>query len=149
MKRLLTAIFTLALIGFIFSSCKKDETTPLSNSVTIQGEFTIGDKTFTNPTFDLGEPQKFVGYFRNFIKSKEFNGFNFFPTDNIDLGNNVSLSFDNEIYSVVVGPATMFIELHFYFNGNSSFSLYSETATATVTKGTFKVLTQQKLKIRF
>ena len=134
MKRLLTAIFVLALIGASFYSCKKDETTHNpNNSITITGTFTIGDNTFTNPTFDLGEPTNHVGSYRIYTLPATVNGLEFYPKNDIDLGNNVTLSYENEIYSAATGTADMFAEFHFYLNG-TLFTLYSETATAKVTK---------------
>ncbi len=103
MKKLLTSIFAIALIGLVFNSCKKDDETVLDNSITIEGTFTIGDKTFTNPTFDLGKADEHEGYVRpNYqdLKSVVPNMIKIQPIEEgIDVENDFWLEYDYYVYS--------------------------------------------------
>ena len=139
MKRLLTAIFVLALIGVSINSCKKDEVTASVNSVTITGTFTVGDKTYTNPTFDLGIPEQQFGYTYASLKPPVDNTIWIGTMDSdIDLGNNVFLNYYFDIYSATPGIAIeMYCYLTVYLDAdvlNSHLYLWSNTALATVTK---------------
>ena len=139
MKRLLTAIFVLALIGVSINSCKKDEATASGNSVTITGTFTVGDKTFTDPTFDLGTPEQHYGYTYYNTKPPVATAIQIGSGENdIDLGENVFLYYYMDIYSAAPGTA---IETYSYFEvyldtpaKSTSLSIYSYDALATVTK---------------
>lgn len=61
MKKLFTLIAMFALVGATFVSCEKDDESA-SNTITITGTFEVGDKTYTNPTFDLGSPEDHIAW---------------------------------------------------------------------------------------
>ena len=135
MKRLFTAIVVLALVGATFNSCKKDDST-ISNSVTITGTFTIGDKTYTNPTFNLGDPDLHQGYLTTYYKVPTYNGLRIEDVDGIDLGNNTLLSYNCDIYTVEPGVTTMYCYLEIYpsLAKTTGLYIYSSDAAVTVTK---------------
>lgn len=136
MKKLLTSIFVLAFIGILLNSCKKDDENVAENTVTIQGEFTIGTKTFTNPTFDLGSPANLTAYLANYSKSSTYNTI-VISNDNIDLGNNILMDYDIDIYSVTTGrDFSMYTYIAIYDNipAKSGLYIYSYDAKATITK---------------
>ena len=136
MKKLFTTIIVLTLIGASFYSCKKDDAS-ISNSLTITGTFTIGDKVYTNPTFNLGGPEQHMGYLNTANKASA-NSIHVEPWDIVELGNNVFLNYNFEIYTAVSGPEAveMFTNLNIYLGGakSSSLFLYSNNATAIVSK---------------
>jgi len=136
MKKLVSAIAVLAVVSALFISCEKDEES-LSNSVTIEGTFTIGEKTYTNPTFNLGEPEAHVGYLVNYGIAKEYNGIYIGHEENVDLGDNVELEYYFQIYSAQVGESTMYSEFEIYLNlpvKESGLYIYSGNASVNVTK---------------
>ena len=137
MKRLLTAIFAFALIGIVFTSCKKDDETVLDNSITIEGTFTVGDKTYTNPTFDLGLSDQYIGYTYSNTKLLFHNTIGV-EIESFDLGNNALLDYSLTINTAVAGAEEISIQanLYIYLDAakTSNFQLYSDSAKAIVTK---------------
>lgn len=138
MRKLFTLVFAITIVGLIFNSCKKDDETVLDNSITIEGTFTVGDKTYTNPTFDLGASTDHKGFrYPMYVKSIE-------PTymikiepleDVFDLGEGMLLEYDYYIYSDAVGVKTN-SEVEFgVFDPlkQVGFWLYSNNVTTTVT----------------
>lgn len=65
MKKLFTLIAVFVLVSATFVSCEKDDDESASNTITITGTFEVGDKTYTNPTFDLGSPENNNAWVRN------------------------------------------------------------------------------------
>lgn len=136
MKKLISFIAVLAVVSALFVSCEKDEET-LSNSVKIEGTFTIGEKTYTNPTFNLGEPEAHIGYLVNYGIAKEYNGIYIEHAEDVDLGDNVELEYYFQIYSAQVGESTMSSEFEIYLNlpvKESGLYIYSNNASVNVTK---------------
>jgi len=135
MKKLFAVMLALTMISTIFISCSKDENNSPSNSITIQGEFTIGTKTFTNPTFDLGSSADLTAYLANYSKST-YNTI-VISSDGIDLGNNFLMDYDIQIYSVIPGTdISMYAYVAIYENipAKSGLYIYSYDAKAKVTK---------------
>lgn len=130
-------MLVLTMISAIFISCSKDdENTSPSNSITIQGEFTIGTKTFTNPTFDLGSPADLTAYLGYNTKTTEYNTI-YIENEDIDLGNNIFMDYDIDIYSATTGSDfSMYVYVAIYENipAKSGLYIYSYDAKATVTK---------------
>lgn len=103
MKRRLTGIFAFALIGIIFNSCKKDnENTNTYHSITLNGEFTVGDKSFVNPTFNLSLSKDFEGFLRSVDETPDYEAISITKSD-IDLGDNIFLHYDIDIESANTG----------------------------------------------
>jgi len=113
MKKLLSAIFALALIGIVLNSCKKDDETILDNSITIEGTFTIGEKTFTNPTFNLGEPNLHIGYIRSGF-NKSGNIIIAEPFDEFELGDGIMMNYTYYIYNDTVGESESDVNISVY-----------------------------------
>ncbi len=137
MKKLVTTIFAIALIGLVFNSCKKDDETVLDNSITIEGTFTIGDKTFTNPTFDFGTPEQNQGYLVNYIQKSEPEGYVKISSgeEDIDLGDGIYLDYDLKAYIIAAGETSdTWIEFTFYNEQDDYLSFYSTTFTTKITK---------------
>lgn len=136
MKKLVSFIAVLAVASTLFVSCQKDDESP-DNVVTIQGELTLGDKTYTNPTFNLGSPTNHVGYLTNYYPAKDYNGIYIESNDNIDLGNNVKMEYGLQIYTSQPGASTMYAWFEFYLDTpakQSYYYIYSYEANVTITK---------------
>ncbi|HSA05185.1 MAG TPA: hypothetical protein P5145_06315 [Tenuifilaceae bacterium] len=114
MKKLLTLFAVFALVGITFVACEKDDEESASNSITITGTFNVGEKEFTNPTFNLGEPDEHQGYTVTFIEKNVYNGIIIEPTDLISLGNNLYLYYKMEIYTAQPGTTTMYCNVSIY-----------------------------------
>jgi len=141
MKKLFSVMLALAIFSAIFISCSKDdENASPSNSITITGEFIIGEKTYTNPTFDLGEPELHEGYVRpNYqnLKVPVPNMIEIEPFDQFDLGNNTVLDYGYSIYSDAPGtdlPSSAHIEVYLNVAKESGIWLYCDNLLTTVTK---------------
>jgi len=139
MKKLYTAMLALTMVSAIFISCSKDDETPTSNSITILGEFTIGDKTFTDHTFDLGSSSELEGYLTTINAKNSVNNAIRIENEGIDIGNNILFNFDLEVYSASVGDnISMYADVQVYQNiplkQTTSLYIYSNNATANITK---------------
>lgn len=133
MKKLLTLIAAFVLLSITLVSCQKDDESA-SNSVTISGSFDVGDKTFNNPTFDLGSPNDHIGYFSPMIGKSE-NMIVVEPADYIELGNNIVLDYELYIYRTTPGDATSYANLAVFLpTKNGGLWLYCNNVAATLTK---------------
>lgn len=131
-------MLALTIFSAIFISCSKDdENASPSNSITIQGEFTVGDKTFTNPTFDLGTPDDLTAYLANYGKSETYNTI-VIDNEDVDLGDNFAMNYDIDIYSDTVGSDfSMSAYIAIYENimaKQGGLYIYSSGAKAKITK---------------
>lgn len=143
MKKIFALLFAFTLISAFLISCSKDENNPStpSNYVTILGEFSIGDKTFTNHTFDLDTPTELEGYLTsNVAKLPVYNAIRI-ENEGIDIGNNMVFNFDLEINSASVGDnVSMYADISIIQNNSipakqsTSLYIYSESATANITR---------------
>lgn len=134
MKKLLTLIAIFAIVGATLVSCEKEDEESLSNYIKITGEFTVGEKTYTNPTFDLGEPDLHIAYLSpmfqktNMIKVEPFEAF--------DLGNNIILDYDYYIYGEAVGEFESNANIAIYIPEKVSYGfwIYCSDLTTKITK---------------
>ena len=55
-------ILLASLLAFGMASCENDESEDYDNSVTISGNVTIGGKTYSNPTFNMGTSMEVEGF---------------------------------------------------------------------------------------
>ena len=69
MKKLHSLVVMFALVGTTFVSCEKDDEAA-ANSMTIIGTFQVGENQYTNPTFNLGNPDDHEGVSRKFYRQK-------------------------------------------------------------------------------
>lgn len=137
MKKLLSALLVLTMISTIFISCSKDdENTSPSNSISITGTFTVGDKTYTNPTFDLGDPSEHEGYIMpNYQKIPAPNQIKIQAAEDFDLGNNILLDYYCYINTNTPGEASASAYIEVYMNvAKEGLWIYCDNVTATVTK---------------
>lgn len=138
MKKLLTLIAAFALVGVTFVSCEKDDEESASNSITITGNVVIGEKEFTNPTFNLGNPDEHQGYTVTFVKKNVANGIIIEPVELISIGNNLLLGYQMEIYSAEVGQTTMYCNVSIYdgtpLNKTYGFAASASQVTVNITK---------------
>ncbi len=138
MKKLHSLVVMFALVGTTFVSCEKDDEAA-ANSMTIIGTFQVGENQYTNPTFNLGNPDDHEGYLVSFIGKKVENGMIIEPIMNIDLGNNLYANYEMEIYTAQPGTSTMYCNVSIYEGMVdkkyiADFYLVSQDADVTVTK---------------
>ncbi|HSA05184.1 MAG TPA: hypothetical protein P5145_06310 [Tenuifilaceae bacterium] len=138
MKKLFTLITVLALVSATFVSCEKDDSEPASNSITITGTFNVGEKEFTNPTFNLGSAEDHEGFLTSYDVLKAANGIKIYAPMDIDLGNNLNLYYEMEIYTAQTGTANMFCNVGIYEQGTvnkvGGFYLSCSQGSVTVSK---------------
>ena len=91
MKKLLTFITVITLLGVTFVSCQKESVDSTENYIRIMGEFTVGDSTFTSPIFNLGSPALHVGYLSP-MDSKEVNMIRIEPDSALVVDNDIVLT---------------------------------------------------------
>ena len=133
MNKLPVLIVLLVLAGATFVSCKKDDASA-SNSVTISGSFDVGEKTFNNPTFDLGSPNDHIGYFTPMIGKTE-NMIVVEPSSQLELGNNIVLDYELDIYRVTPGEVASYARLAVFLpEKNSGLWIYCNNVAVTLTK---------------
>lgn len=136
MKKAIKIFMLIALFSASIYSCKKDDTTDTpSNSITIEGSFTLGDQTFTNPTFDLGTPEENVGLMITPTK-QIMEGIRISPlNDSIDLGNDVLAYYTFYFPTTELGHTALngFFEVYTKDELNY-FYIYAESAVANITK---------------
>ncbi len=137
MKKLFPLIVVFALVGATFVSCEKDDEESTSNAITITGTFNVGEKAFNNPTFNLGNPDGFEGFLTSY-DVKEANGIKIYAPIDIDLGNNIYMYFEMEIYTAQPSTTTMFTNVFIHeglitkkING---FSLSCSQGSVTINK---------------
>jgi hypothetical protein len=136
MNKFIKVVYLFTLTGLSLVSCSKDENEPAFNTLDIQGEFTVGTKTFTNPSFNLGSPDSLYAYVANYGKGSEYNTI-VLANEDIDLGNNFTLDCEVEVYTNEPGTdLSMNARVSIYENSSkgSDFTVFSEGAKATVTK---------------
>lgn len=134
MKKLLALIAAFLFVGITLVSCDKDESESASNSITIVGSILVGDKTYENPTFDLGNSDDNIGWFQtNYKKSDSIIVIG--AVSEIDLGDNIALYYDYTIYGDTPGDFQSFAHIAIYLNeSKSSFSIFCDNLTTTLTK---------------
>lgn len=134
MKKLLTLIAMFTLVGATFVSCEKDDEESLSNYIKITGEFTVGDKTYTNPTFDLGEPDLHTAYLSPMFEKT--NMIKVEPIEEFDLGNNIMLDYDYYIYGETLGEqeSSAYISIYLPREKADGFWIYSNDIFTKITK---------------
>lgn len=106
MKKLFTLIAVFALVGTSFISCEKDDESA-SNTITITGTFGVGDKTYTNPTFDLGSPEDHIAWIQATpMKNGSANMIKVYLKDEIiNIGGEYNLYYRLRIYNDQPGEA--------------------------------------------
>lgn len=107
MKKLILFLLALVTISVSFVSCEKeDEKLTGVNVVSFTGELIIGDKTYTNPTFDLGDPKEHIAYLRpQYNKNSMVNFIKMEPWDIIYLPENLVFNYNFNINTDKVGVA--------------------------------------------
>lgn len=134
MKKLLTFITVITLLGVTFVSCEKDSEVSSENFIRITGEFTVGDSTFTSPIFNLGDPTLHVGYLSPMV-SKEGNMIKIEPDSALVVDNDIMLDYDYYIYGSTTGEFASSAYIAIYVPVKTSgFWIYSDDFTTTVTK---------------
>ncbi len=137
MKKLLSLFFVLAVVGTTFVSCDKDDDeTPVTNSVTITGTFTVGDKTYTSPTFDLGSPENHKGYIEEMITKGEKRVSPLVISqvdDSISLGEGYSIRYKFFINSIVVGQTNGYARIVVYDKAENEAYLTSSECAFNIT----------------
>lgn len=107
MKKFFAVAVAFFFVSTHFIGCKKDNNdAPGSNSITITGTFTVGETTFNNATFFLGDPNAHEGYVRpnyQIVRKDVLNMIEIVPVNNIDLGNNIFLSYEYYIFTDTPG----------------------------------------------
>ncbi len=140
MNKVLTSAIALIFISAMFLCCKKDDNSTATNSITITGTFTIGDKTYTNPTFDIGDPNLHKGIIRPNYQVQKYPTSNMIyiePVDIYDLGNNIALNYYYSIYSDAVGAdisSSAYIGVYLNSEKGEGVWLYCDNLLTTVTK---------------
>lgn len=129
-KRVL--FLALAMLSFTFLSCEKNSSEP-ANYLKIEGSFTIGEKEFINPTFNLGEPEEHEGYFVYFPQ-KENNAIEIIPTQAFDVGDNLLLMYYMQLNTAQVGSAQMEGNIRIYPEEGEPFIISCEGIDANITK---------------
>jgi len=133
MKKTFVLIAVFALAVSVFVSCEKSDESS-SNSITITGTFTVGDKTYENPTFDLGDPTAHIGYIQIQVPLKS-NRIYVGPKEPFDVGNGIFLNYEYYINGDAPGTYESDAYVSVYIpNGKSGIWLYSSDLTSTVTK---------------
>jgi len=133
MRKFLKALFALALVGLVFNSCKKDDETASENSITIEGTFSIGDKTFTNPTFDLGSPVNHYGHLVNLGKLNSSHAIQIRDEEPIDIDNNIELQYYLFFYGAQEGS----------FSGEGKIEIYIDA-----TKQSYVILSANLINVK-
>jgi hypothetical protein len=134
MKKLITLIAAFVLVGTSIVSCEKDDSESASNSITIKGTFTAGDKTYENPTFNLGDPSDHIGFIQTNIPVKA-NRIYVGPKEPFDVGDGNFLNYESYINGDAPGTYESDAYVSVYIpNGKSGIWLYSSNLTSTVTK---------------
>ncbi|HSA04809.1 MAG TPA: hypothetical protein P5145_04365, partial [Tenuifilaceae bacterium] len=128
-------IAMFAIVGATFLSCQKDDEESLSNYIKITGEFSVGDKIYTNPTFDLGEPDLHKGYLSPMV-SKTGNMIKVMLVDNFELGNDIVLYYEYYIYGETVGEfeSSAYVGIYLTTKGEYGTHLYCDDLTTKITK---------------
>ncbi len=112
MKKLIYLTAFAALLITVIQSCKKDnEQEGLTNYVKIEGTFTVGEKTYVNPTFDLGNPEDHEAELYSEINKSAYDGITIIPAQEFDLGNYNFLMYYIDINSAEVGSAQMYYNI--------------------------------------
>ncbi len=134
MKKLLTFITVITLLGVTFVSCQKESVDSTENYIRIMGEFTVGDSTFTSPIFNLGSPALHVGYLSP-MDSKEVNMIRIEPDSALVVDNDIVLDYNYYIYGSTEGEFESSANVAIYIPAKTSgFWIYSDDFTTTVTK---------------
>lgn len=139
MKKIILALAVLVSACAAIVSCSKDDEILPDNSITITGTFTVGDKTYTNPTFDLGGADEHEAYLATFQKNKqEYNTVVINNVNEIMLGSNNFVTYNLQIYSAVpASNVNMYAHIGVYPVGIakvSYLSIYGDNAKAKITK---------------
>lgn len=164
MKKLLTLISVFAFVSAIFVACEKDSEGSASNTITITGSFDVVDKTYTNPTFDLGGSDNYVG-FAIVTKNAFLSDIRIECLEDINLGSGYMLNYYLNLYQVSKGESigslgievskedgyvylyneqipvnvTKMGEIGDYIEGNYEGTLYFGSKETLTVKGKFKV----------
>ncbi len=134
MKKLITLFTVFVLVGITVVSCEKDDSESASNSIKITGTFTVGDKTYENPTFDLGDPTAHIGYIQ-IQEPLKSNRIYVGPKEPFDVGNGIFLNYESYINGDAPGTYESDAYVSVYIpNGKSGIWLYSSDLTSTITK---------------
>ncbi len=136
MKKIITLFSLIGLLCIGFVSCKKDSEEVATNYVKIEGTFTIGEKEYISPTFDLGNPEDHEAQLNTVISKNTYNGITIIPAQAFDLGNDNSLMYYMEINSAEVGPAQMYCNFRINSAINKSTSLFisNDEVNVNITK---------------
>lgn len=134
MKKLLALIAAFLFVGITIVSCDKDESESASNSITITGNFEVGNKTYEDPTFILGNSDDNIGWFQPNIKKGD-SIIVIGAVSEIDLGNNIALYYDYTIYGDTPGEFQSSAHIAIYLNeSKTSLSIFCDNLTITLTK---------------
>ena len=122
MKKLFTLIAVFALVSVSFISCEKDDEESASNTLTITGTFHVGDKTYTNPTFNLGNPDNHNAWVQNPLKADVTCIRAYLKNEIMDIGGGYTLYYVLRIYDYQEGETGG--ELDFAISSTDQSSVY-------------------------
>jgi len=136
MKKLFLFFLSLTTIFVSFTACEKEDGKLTGvNVVSFTGDLVIGNKTYTNPTFDLGDPNEHIAYTRpQYNKNSVVNIIKMEPWDIIYLPDNLVFNYNFDINTDEVGVAESdgYIEISID-DSEEGIWLYGEFTT-TITK---------------
>lgn len=137
MKKFILNLFTLSMILVSFISCEKENEMTGVNVISFTGEFVIGNKTYTNPTFDLGDPKEHIAYL--LPQYSEKNSSSYFikmePWNIIYLPNDIKFNYNFNIYTDKIGTAESDGYINIFSINNEDEEIWlNGSFTTTITK---------------